>query len=470
MISRRLSVFKGKSPPSTSPPPSATTRDLAQFLDYQKVNYRRALELHQARQWSVVMGNEAGDLDSLASAIAYAWYATNHLQQLTIPLVQIERDDFVLRAENLHALERAGIDPTILLTADEIPLPSGETYALVDHNKLDARFAHVSRPNASGSSLGHGSSPSTPAPGSPFGAESKVVAIVDHHADEGAHLDAKPRIVESAGSCASLVTRLFTAIPNYTIPPELALLLLSAITIDTNGLKEGGKALQVDRDAADWLLPQANLDESFTIASNDKDGNNRAVRELNDILQSKKNDVAHLDTRDLLRRDYKEYMLSPAWAPETTFRAGLATVPRGLKGWLEDLRPSTAGTNPKGKLKSSPDFWDACVAYMDERGLDALGVLTTWRDDGRIGQRGKSRREQAWLVRAASDSDELPRRLWSGLEESKVLKVKRKDGKRYGWSREGWVARVYEQGDASATRKATAPLLRDIVEGPKAGL
>ena len=56
---RRLSVFKGKSPTTpTSPAPSA--RDLAQFLDYQKVNYRRAVEQHQARQWSVVMGNEAG--------------------------------------------------------------------------------------------------------------------------------------------------------------------------------------------------------------------------------------------------------------------------------------------------------------------------------------------------------------------------------------------------------------------------
>lgn len=407
------------------------------------------------------------DLDSLASAIGYAWYATNHLQRLTIPLVQVERDDFVLRAENLHALECAGIDPNILLTADEIPPPSGETYALVDHNRLDVRFAYISQPAASGS-VGHGNSP--PTPGSPIGAESKVVAIVDHHADEGAHRDAKLRIVEPSGSCASLVTRLFTAIPNYTIPPELALLLLSAITIDTNALKEGGKALQVDREAADWLLPQANLDASFSISTKDKDASYRTLRELNDVLQSKKNDVAHLDTRDLLRRDYKEYMFAPAWAPENTLRAGLATVPRGLKGWLADLRPSSAGSGAKGKDKSSPDFWDACVAYMDERGLDALGVLTTWRDDGRIGHRARSRREQAWLVRAVSDDAELPRRLWSGLEESKVLKAKRKDGKRYAWAKEGWVARVYEQGDASATRKATAPLLRDIVEGPKPGL
>ncbi|VDB83162.1 unnamed protein product [Peniophora sp. CBMAI 1063] len=467
---RRLSVFKGKSP-STPTGPSAGAapgaRDLAQFLDYQKVSYRRAVEQHQARQWSVVMGNEAGDLDSLASAIAYAWYATNHLQQLTVPLVQIDREDFALRAENLHALESAGIDPTILLTADEIPAPSGETYALVDHNKLDSRFALVSFPAASGSSLSHGSNHSTP--GSPISAESKVVAIVDHHADEGVHLDANPRIVEQSGSCASLVTRLFSSIPNYTIPPELAVLLLSAITIDTNGLKEGGKAVQVDRDAADWLLPQANLDASTSFASKDKDSY-RALRDLNDTLQSKKNDVAHLDTRDLLRRDYKEYTFAPAWAPDKTLRAGLATVPRGLKGWLADLRPSSAGTNAKGKDKSSPDFWDACASYMDERELDVLGVLTSWRDDGRIGSRGKHRREQAWLLRTASESDELPRRLWAGLEESKALKLKRKDGKRYAWYKDGWVARVYEQGDASATRKATAPLLRDIVEGRKAGL
>jgi hypothetical protein len=38
----------------------APTSDLAHFLELQKVNYRRALGHQQAKQWIIVMGNEAG--------------------------------------------------------------------------------------------------------------------------------------------------------------------------------------------------------------------------------------------------------------------------------------------------------------------------------------------------------------------------------------------------------------------------
>ncbi|KAI0318219.1 hypothetical protein OF83DRAFT_1057256 [Amylostereum chailletii] len=456
--------------------PSSSPSNLSHFLDLQKVNYLRAVEQRQARQWTIVMGNEAGDLDSVASSLAYAWYATHHLRQLTIPLLLTPRADFALRAENIHALTRAGVDLATLLTTEEMPAPSGEKFALVDHNKLLPRFASTTTPNESpaASPRLHASS----APASP-----RVVAIVDHHADEKDHLDASPRIIEAAGSCSSLVARLFSSLPSPSppsmapsfqspsssggLPHELALLLLSAIVIDTGGLKEGGKALQVDHDAANWLLPRSGLPPPslvpppsatramFSISATSLVDNPaparvqdmREIRDLDAELQGKKNDVGHLGTRDLLRRDYKEYAWKPIWDLGKTVQAGLATVPRGIKPWLEEAKEG---------------FWEYSVAFMDERKLDVFGVLTTWRDEPRLGSsKGKHRREQAWVVRA---DDEVRRRLWAGLEGSKALKLKRKEGKRYTWTKEGYEVRVYDQGNADATRKVTAPLVKEIFE------
>ncbi|KAI0031514.1 hypothetical protein K488DRAFT_37867, partial [Vararia minispora EC-137] len=461
---RRLSVFNRKVSPTSKDraiPSDAPTRDLPHFLELQKVNYRRALEHRQAKQWTVVMGNEAGDLDSVASAFAFAWYASTHLSQLTIPLLQTPREDLHLRAENLYALEHAGVKPDILLTGDEMPAPTGESFALVDHNCLAARFIHISSPPERDISSTSGRTPS-----SPLGVESKVTAIIDHHEDEGAHLDADPRIVEPAGSCSSLVTRLLKAVPDISLPQELAFLLLSAIVIDTHALKDGGKAIAVDHDAANWLIPLAGLESIFPSAfdQSKESGAARALRELSDMLHSKKSDIEHLSPRDLLRRDYKEYTFTPSWDPSYSLHAGLATVPRGLKGWLADLRPrSSASASASGRAHEN--FWDACVAYMDLQKLDILGVLTTWRDDSRFGGRGRHRREQAWLVRSGSSGNDLQGRLWAGLEGCDKLRLKKKDGKRYTCELEGFASRVYEQGDASATRKVTAPLLREIVEG-----
>ncbi|KAI0046791.1 DHH phosphoesterase [Auriscalpium vulgare] len=411
---------------------STTSTDLAHFLHLQKVNYFKAVEQGQVRrQWTIVMGNEAGDLDSLASAVAYAWYATSHLKQLTIPLIQTARADLRLRAENLHALQLAGVPPDRLLTSDDLPSAPAEKFALVDHNVLAASFT------------GH------------------VVAVVDHHADEGQHLDAKPRIIEvPTGSCSSLVARLFEREWKEGVTPEIARLLFSAVLVDTNGLKPGGKAQAVDRDMAAFLWPRTALGIEGAALHGDAPAEVREVkevRELNEVLSAKKGSVEHLGARDLLRRDYKEYEHGLPGEPAGTVKVGLATVPRSAKALLKGA--------DEGR-----EFWGACGAWMDERALGVLGVLTTWREDAKFGKRGagRGRREMLWAVRAAEDAP-LPTRLWAGLEGAAELRVKRKDGPGKKFAAvgvpQGVVTRVYEQGNADATRKATAPLVKAIIEG-----
>ncbi|KAJ6481722.1 hypothetical protein C8R45DRAFT_310634 [Mycena sanguinolenta] len=440
---RRLSTLLTGKPLG---PPASESSSLANFLSTSKEKYLADIRATPSKgaEWIVVMGNEAGDLDSVASSIAYAWVQSEIQKKPCVPLIQIGQDDLNLRAENLYALKLAGIsDPQKqLLSITDLdgvqPFPS-TTFALVDHNRLGNTFTKEN-PNT------------------------RVVAVIDHHADEheNATDGADPRKVAPAGSCASHVATLYPK--EAEIPRELATLLLSAILIDTGGLVPGGKALQVDHEAASYLIPRSTLSESIssgTLSSisptNPEMLSSIAeVKRLSDALSVQKFDVSHLGAWDLLRRDYKEYTHTLNWHPGTpTIKAGLATVPVKLRSWGSD-----------GKLERESQRW------MEHRGLSVLGVLTSFRDTKKFGKsgNGKHRREMAWFVRDNSEStlqlDELAARLWKGLEANEEIKVT-KHKMDLAKSKEippSVRAKAYRQGNANATRKATAPLLKNILE------
>ncbi|KAJ7507287.1 exopolyphosphatase [Mycena galericulata] len=452
---RRLSTALklGKTPTPSVPDGSS----LAKFLLTAKEKYLSDIHATPSKggEWTVVMGNEAGDLDSVASSIAYAWVQSQIQKKLSIPLIQIARDDLSLRAENLYALKLAGItDPAnqLLSTTDfqDIkPFPSN-TFALVDHNRLGDSFSTDNR-NAN---------------------NINVVAVIDHHEDEHLYSDsADPRQVAPAGSCASHVANLYPE--DADIPRELATLLLSAILIDTGGLRAGGKALQADRDAASYLIPRSTVADSIPasiISSLSKGGSATPVvftdipevKRLSDDLDLKKSDVSHLRVWDLLRRDYKEYTYTLNWHPSApSIKAGLSTVPLKLQSW-----------GGGGKIEAEAKRW------MEHQGLSILGVLTSFRDTSKFGKRGKGkhRREMAWFIRDGTDSqtlqlNDVAAHLQKGLEASEEIQV-RKHKMRLGKSVSGSPTvpirgMVYKQGNAHATRKATAPLLKNIMESSK---
>ncbi|OAX33889.1 DHH phosphoesterase [Rhizopogon vinicolor AM-OR11-026] len=385
--------------------------------------------------WTIVMGNEAGDLDSLASALGYAWLRS-HTSGKAIAYITTPREDFILRAENLYALDLVGItQPFKELYCSGDPIPSQVSqFALVDHNVLNTRY-------------------DTPT--------ARVVAVIDHHEDEGQYKDtADPRIVEPAGSCSSLVARFFQS-SNLLIPPELSTLLLSAILIDTKGLKAGGKAVDVDREAAAYLIPlshSARCEDVSALSENHPITQLPSVQSLSATLEEKKFSVSHLSTRDLLRRDYKEYTFTIPASDHVTrsskmIRAGLATIP---------LRLSKFFASSKSPTKETQD-------WIAERDLSVLGVLTTFRN-----KKGKGRREQLWIIKAKDES--IAEKLWRGLESNEELRLKRRGFAKFGFDAkemitdeaafgESYIARAYQQRNVNATRKQTAPILRKILEG-----
>ncbi|KIK93014.1 hypothetical protein PAXRUDRAFT_829421 [Paxillus rubicundulus Ve08.2h10] len=416
-----------------------STPSLSNYLSAQKPRFLA----NQGRGWTIVMGNEAGDLDSLASSIAYAWLLS-HTTAPAIALLTTACQDFVLRAENVYALQLAGIGEQFqgLLCPEDLPKPNLCTsYALVDHNSLHPDYA---KPNT------------------------QVVAVVDHHQDEGKYLDtASPRIIEPSGSCASLVTGLIMSYPALRIPAELATLLLCAILVDTQGLRKGGKALNMDHKAAAWLLPWSNASLSDgvlvqTTGTSVALSDHPLIQSLSSTLSAKKLAVSHLTPRDLLRRDYKEYNLnfssSVSSSHASPMKAGLATVPLRFSSFFSPS-PTSAVT--------------AVQDWMKERGLSVLGVLTTFRS-----RKDKGKREQMWVVDEQSSKRQLSQSLFSGLEAKEVLQLKSAKFKRYGFKDHGkieqsdespfsapFVARIYKQKNTSATRKLVAPILKQILEG-----
>jgi exopolyphosphatase len=373
------------------------------------------------------------DLDSLASAIALAWYRSVIENKPTVSLTQTSRADLHLRAENLFAMKVAGLDPHTppILCIDDIPpispFPSN-MFALVDHNRLLPRYTR-NNPDA------------------------KVVAIVDHHEDEGCHKDtADPRVVRSpVGSASSLIAQLLASQSADKVPSSLASFLLCAILVDTNGLKPGGKAEKDDLIATSFLLSRFHL--TTQPFDDSKIHEIPELQKLTASLLDKKGDVSHLNTHNLLRRDYKEYTLIPHSSRESPILVGLATIPIGLMPWIKQ-----------------DDFWTSTEQFLNDRGLTVLGILTSFRDEPqKKHERGKHRREQLFLVRDGV-VEGLADELFKGLKHAEALDLKKRhlhddyDTKKRKIPK-GFEVKVWEQGNVQATRKVTAPLVKAIIEG-----
>ena len=256
-----------------------------------------------------------------------------------VALIQTRRGDLNLRPENIYAFEKSAIIQRsssldelkdVLLCIDDEPLPGlhnevnrfpSHLFALVDHNRL----------------LGCFNSP-----------DQRVVAVIDHHVDEGLYMDtANPRIVEVVGSCSSWVGKYIRDSLGdkcHELPREAATMLLCAILIDTNCLKPGDKTTVKDTEAVQYLAPLSTLGLAPCIV-NPRD--NPDLRALESMLSDKKSDVKNLPTGSLLKRDYKQYDWgSGTGGPSGIIRVGLSTVPMGLKEWLSPFRLQKITPNP----------------------------------------------------------------------------------------------------------------------------
>ncbi|XP_066540195.1 exopolyphosphatase PRUNE1 isoform X2 [Hoplias malabaricus] len=217
----------------------------------------------------VVLGNEACDMDSMVSALTFAYFLSKTLDsgKAVVPVMNIPRAEFSLRSDSIFLLRETGLSQDYLLFRDEVDLHGLQKLAitLVDHNVL---------------------------PEADSALEETVVEVIDHHRLERAPSPACPVTVETVGSCATLVTERIVQKAPEVLDQQVAQLLYGTIITDcVNMAPEAGKVTPKDSQYAILLetrfpkLPPRNI--------------------LFQSLQNAKFDVSGLTTEQMLLKDMK---------------------------------------------------------------------------------------------------------------------------------------------------------------------
>uniref|UniRef100_A0A3Q3JQS2 DHHA2 domain-containing protein n=1 Tax=Monopterus albus TaxID=43700 RepID=A0A3Q3JQS2_MONAL len=217
----------------------------------------------------VVLGNEACDVDSMVSALAFAYFLSKTMQSemLALPLLNIPQSDLLLRSDNVFLLRQTGLSPDLLLFRDQLDLralhKAGRLrLTLVDHNIL------------------------------PSDLEGAVVEVIDHHVLEREPSPSCRVTVEMVGSCATLVTERIIQEAPQILDQQLAQLLYATVVLDcVNMAPAAGKVTPKDSQYA------AALETRFPALPP------RVA--LFQALQNAKFDVSGLNTEQMLLKDMK---------------------------------------------------------------------------------------------------------------------------------------------------------------------
>ncbi|KAL2261334.1 hypothetical protein VTK26DRAFT_4382 [Humicola hyalothermophila] len=420
---------------------------------------------------TLVVGNESADLDSICSALLYAYFRTHTPpHNLHVPLSNLPRADLALRPELDAVLGPAGLKPDDLITLTDLPRepplnPPDTRWLLVDHNVLTGELA------------------------TPF--SHHVIGCVDHHDDEGVvphELPAgEPRMFAKCGSCMSLVLdqckpvwdSLSSSSSSSSSQPDgdedaaLAHIALAPILIDTTNLTSPDKT-------TDWDVRAAALAESkLSLSLNRRRGGTATTSPSPSFsspssstptldtfdragyfttLTTLKEQIAHLSHRDVLRKDYKRWTEGP-------LALGVSTVVHGFNYVLREL-------GNDGRPRPDDDdgrdaFLAALRAWADEQRLDVAAVMTVSRPPGE----GFARELLVWGLneQAVRVVREFERRFgealglerWgSGELDSHDDDV---DGKGKGEGVREW-RRCWRQRRIEHSRKQVAPMLREAMK------
>jgi exopolyphosphatase len=260
----------------------------------------------KSSEWTIVEGNEGGDLDSMTAALTWAYHLEHSTENSSHPvkaiaLLQTPSHALDLRPENKLALDNSQMTPghEDLLTMDELP-EDPETLSkklkgiiLVDHAEPLRKWN-----------------------------QSKILSIFDHHKDRGTAPKADPRIFEITASCTTIVARqmldeLEKLDQEYHMPHELLELILSAIAIDSGGLTSD-KTTKEDIKVSKRILARSAWAKKDLMD---------VMEDLDDELSSAQKDIAGLNLRDLLRRDWKGDLIDTPSPRTPTVSLGFASIP-----------------------------------------------------------------------------------------------------------------------------------------------
>ncbi|KAI9791642.1 MAG: Exopolyphosphatase [Peltula sp. TS41687] len=423
---------------------------LRQFLLLGKSTIQKAIR--ESQMITFVIGNEAADLDSLASSILFAYICSSvprpgwrpgTTNAVYVPILNIPAADVRLRPEFLALLPHTDVHPSDLITLDDLPpvselpkklKPENARWILVDHNVLQGRLGEI------------------------YG--SRVFGVIDHHEDEFVvpKTEGEPRLVRNSGSCASLVAQVCWRDWERLIASEeelaqhgmiakahvadkrrwdaqLAKLALAAILIDTANLTM--KLTQYDIAAMQYLTVKI-ANSAFS-----------AIRYRRNAfygeLRAAKEHLDGLEMRDILRKDYKE------WTEKNQKKVGISSVVKSLSWQMEHAESETPRCDDGDKYGNV--FLDSCHNHARSRNLSVFAIMTAFTEsDGRL------QRELLIWVLDPDCADHMKEFIQANKEElglehwrERHLMVPKEERDRII---------VWKQKDVLKSRKQVAPLLR----------
>nr|CCD12410.1 unnamed protein product [Trypanosoma congolense IL3000] len=367
---------------------------------------RSAQHIARKRNLLFVLGNEAGDMDTVVGSIYLAMYLekTNTFGvDCCIPVLNFEKEDLPLRQDVVKLFSRHGISTEHLRTIKGQVGATGFidlkqlnfSVVLYDHNKLP--------------------------PDQCFLMES-VVGIIDHHVDEGLYVEqtARLRRIEKTGSACTLVTELFQE-GGLEIPcPDL---LLAPIVVDTVNLDPSQKRV-TERDiaATKSLVTQSNYNDYITTLFKD--------------LMAWKQDIHGLTVPQHLRRDYKGFEFPFKNNGENVLRVGISSVACRFDELLSDHDVGT--------------FASSCIDFIETRTIDALLLVFAGEREP-----GSYCRQLAFFAK----DDALRALLTFCKRPTDGVEFKAIETKSIG----GWVLAAYELSDPSVSRKRLVPSLGNFL-------
>lgn len=213
-----------------------------------------------------VLGNESVDLDSVVSALAFAYFETFTTNKIVVPIINCNGSVFHIRKEILYLCHICDINVSKFVFLDGIHFDVIKNLTLVDHNKLATHQSNLSP---------------------------KVVRIIDHHKDEG--FECQSKIIETCASCCSLIARHYIKILPK-VDTSILKMMMFTILVDSHKFEPLlNKAQSID------LSILGTLDKLCTI---EKD----ALRKIYDNIIQLKCDCSDISFKHQLKRDYKEIL------------------------------------------------------------------------------------------------------------------------------------------------------------------
>ncbi|KAJ1446097.1 hypothetical protein M885DRAFT_547752 [Pelagophyceae sp. CCMP2097] len=322
---------------------------------------------------ALAVGNMAGDLDSLVSALGAARLHGG------AAVAAFPTAELAMRRDAAALFARYGVDArSEIVFLDELSDDVCDAWrgrldvVLTDHNRLADSLA---------AKLGD-----------------NVVEILDHHADEGAHASAAARDIDtSAGSCCTLVAERVVACGDRD-DDALLCMLLAAIAVDTrsfklaktskrdalavlkmvNVLSDGPPALKYTTElsleelalaAARAALPAAH---ALSAAA-------ATVADVGAALVSSRSDVLDLGLADLLRLDYKQAaggVLQVGVASTTRRMRDLVDVAGSVSAFVEAIEDLAAEKHADIVfILGAKDDTDLCDGFALSKHKDLIYVV-----------------------------------------------------------------------------------------------